>query len=178
LLVLVTALHAMEKAGGMPPYRLRVAGYLDRPDRAYLNEIQKLVTAWNMSNRFEYVGEVDHAGKIAFLESLDVMCLPSLIRESKGLPVLEAWACGVPVVLPDHGAFSEMVADTGGGLLYDPDRAEGLAEALTRILCDDAFAAQCGRAAQRAVHERYIAPRESREVLAMYERLHRPEGIL
>jgi glycosyltransferase involved in cell wall biosynthesis len=165
----------MEKAGGMPPYRLRVAGYLDRPDRAYLNEIQKLVTAWNMSNRFEYIGEVDHAGKIAFLESLDVMCLPSLIRESKGLPVLEAWACGVPVVLPDHGAFSEMVADTGGGLLYDP-LTDGLMDALMRMLRDDAFAAECGRAAQRAVHERYIAPRESREVMALYERLHRTEG--
>ena len=78
-----------------------------------------------------------------------------MIRESKGLPVLEAWASGVPVVLPDHGAFSEMVADTGGGLLYDPQRPEALAEALGRMLCDEAFAAECGRRARRAVYERY-----------------------
>ena len=39
-------------------------------------------------------------------------------RESKGLAVLEAWANGVPAVLPAHGAFSELMADTGGGLLY------------------------------------------------------------
>ena len=108
-------------------------------------------------------------GKIAFLQSLDVLCLPSLIRESKGLPVLEAWASGVPAVLPDHGAFSEMVADTGGGLLYDPQRPEALAEALGRMLRDDAFAAECGRLAQRAVHERYTSQRESREMLALYE---------
>ena len=116
----------MSEAGDLPPCRLRVAGYLDRPDRAYLDEIRKRVAAWGMADRFEYVGELDRAGKIAFLESLDVLCLPSLIRESKGLPVLEAWAGGVPAVLPDHGAFSEMVADTGGGLLYDPQRPEAI----------------------------------------------------
>ena len=113
--LLVEALHAMSEAGNVPPYRLRVAGYLDRPDRAYLDEIRKRVDAWGMADHFEYVGELDRAGKIAFLESLDVLCLPSMIRESKGLPVLEAWASGVPAVLPDHGAFSEMIADTGAG---------------------------------------------------------------
>jgi glycosyltransferase involved in cell wall biosynthesis len=175
--LLVEALHAMEKAGAIPPYRLRVAGYLDRPDRDYLDRLKRQVAAWGMADRFEYAGELDHAGKITFLESLDLMCLPSLIRESKGLPVLEAWACGVPAVLPDHGAFSEMVADTGGGLLYDPRRPEGLAEALGRLLREDDLATECGRRAQRAVHERYTSQRESREVLALYERLcGRPVG--
>jgi glycosyltransferase involved in cell wall biosynthesis len=169
--LLVDALHAMSEAGNAPPHRLRVAGYLDRPDRAYLDEIQKRLAAWGMADRCEYVGELDRVGKIAFLESLDVLCLSSVIRESKGLPVLEAWACGVPAVLPDHGAFSEMVADTGGGLLYDPQRPGALAEALNRMLRDEVFAAECGRRARLAVHERYTAQRESREMLALYERL-------
>jgi glycosyltransferase involved in cell wall biosynthesis len=169
--LLVESLHAMSEAGSVPPYRLRVAGYLDRPDRVYLDDIQKRVRAWGMADRFEYVGELDRAGKIAFLQSLDVLCLSSVIRESKGLPVLEAWASGVPAVLPDHGAFSEMVADTGGGLLYDPKRPEALAEALGRMLGDDLFAAECGRRARRAVHERYTSQRESREMLALYEGL-------
>jgi glycosyltransferase involved in cell wall biosynthesis len=148
-----------------------VAGYLDRPDRAYLNQIQKRLAAWGMADRFEYLGELDRPGKIAFLQSLDMLCLSSVIRESKGLPVLEAWACGVPVVLPDHGAFSEMVAGTGGGLLYDPQRPEALPEALGRMLRDDAFAAECGRRARLAVNEHYTLQRESREMLALYERL-------
>ena len=65
--LLVEALHAMHEAGNLPPHRLRVAGYLDRPDRAYLDEIQKQLAAWGMADRFEYVGELDRAGKIAFL---------------------------------------------------------------------------------------------------------------
>ncbi|MGO9114982.1 MAG: glycosyltransferase family 4 protein [Thermoguttaceae bacterium] len=169
--LLIEALHAMSEAGDLPPHRLRVAGYLDRLGRAYLDEIQKRLAAWGMADRFEYVGELDRSGKIAFLQSLDVLCLSSVIRESKGLSVLEAWANGVPAVLPDHGAFSEMVADTGGGLLYDPQRPEALAAALGRMLRDGAFAAECGQRARLAVHERYTSQRESREILALYERL-------
>ncbi len=100
-----------------------------------------------------------------------MLCLPSLIRESKGLPLLEAWACGVPVVVPDQGAFSEMVVATGGGLLYDPQRLDALPQALGRMLCDDAFAADCGRRGRIAVYEHYTTQRESREMLALYERL-------
>ena len=169
--LLVEALYAMRNARDVPPHCLRVAGYLDRPDRAYLAEIQKRLAAWGMADRFEYLGELDRAGKIDFLQSLDVLCLSSVIRESKGLPVLEAWAGGVPAVLPDHGAFSELVADTGGGLLYDPQRPDTLVEALSRMLRDDVFAAECGRRARLAVHKRYTAERESREMLALYERL-------
>ena len=146
--LLVEALHALREAGDLPACRLRVAGYLDRADRAYLEELQKRLAAWGMADRCQYVGELDRPGKIAFLDSLDVLCLPSLIRESKGLLVLEAWASGLPAVLPDHGAFTELIADTGGGLLYDPNRPQALAEALGRMLRDEAFAAQCGRLAR------------------------------
>lgn len=100
-----------------------------------------------------------------------MFCLPSQLRESKGLPVLEAWACGVPAVLPDIGAFSDLVADTGGGLLYKPQQPEALEEALGRMLDDTALAAECGRRGRQAVHERYTSEQETRQVLALYAKL-------
>jgi glycosyltransferase involved in cell wall biosynthesis len=169
--LLIDALHAMSKAGDLPTCRLRVAGYLDRAERGYLDEIERQVHARGLADRFEYVGELDRAGKRAFFQSLDILCLPSLIRESKGLPVLEAWACGVPAVLPNHGAFSNMVADTGGGLLYDPDCQGALAEALGRMLSDDRLRTACGHRGQQAVHQRYTSQREAQEMLALYQRL-------
>jgi glycosyltransferase involved in cell wall biosynthesis len=169
--LLLDALRAMDAAPGAAACRVRAAGYLDRADRRYLKDLQKQAAAWGLAERFEYVGALDHAGKIAFLESLDVLCLPSVVRESKGLPALESWACGVPVVLPDRGVFSELVADTGGGLLYDPQQPGALEAALSRILGDAGLAARCGSDAQRAVHERYTAQHEAREILALYGRL-------
>ncbi len=169
--LLLAAMVALDESPGVPPYRVRLAGYLDRADRRFLSDLFRMAKRSGKAERFEYVGELDRAGKIDFLQSLDVLCLPSLLRESKGLPALEAWACGVPAVLPDHGAFSELVADTDGGLLYDPQQPDELPSALLRILSDADLAAQCGRRAQQTVHERYTTARESQEMLELYERL-------
>ena len=119
--------------------RIVAAGYLDAADRPYLAEICRKSADAGLADRFQYVGELDRAAKIAFLQSLDVFCLPTVYRESKGLSVLEAWANAVPAVLPAHGGFPEMVADTGGGLLFEPGDPAALAAALKRMILDARF---------------------------------------
>ena len=120
---LAAALALLAADRGLPPVRVEAAGYLDAADRPYLAEIRRQMAAAGLADRFQYVGELDRAAKIAFLQSLDLFCLPTVYRESKGLSVLEAWANAVPAVLPAHGAFPEMVADTGGGLLVRAERS-------------------------------------------------------
>ena len=58
-----------------------------------------------------------------FLARADVFSVPAPYQEPKGFTILEAMAAGVPVVQPAHGAFTEMVQKTGGGLLVKPDDA-------------------------------------------------------
>ena len=171
--LLADAMAILSRDPAMPPFRVLAAGYLDEQDRPYLAEVQRKLAQQGLGDRFEYVGELDRAAKIAFLQSLDVMCLPSLLGESKGLPVLEAWANGVPVVLPAHGAFCEMVEDTGGGLLHEPGSAAALAEALGRMLREPGLADLCGRRARQAVHQRYHAQRMARQMIELYNRLER-----
>ena len=122
----------MAKRDDLPPFELRAAGYLGAADRPYLESLRSAIAAGPLAGRFEYVGELDRPQKIAFLQSLDVFSVPTVYRESKGLPALEAMANAVPVVLPDHGSFSEMVADTGGGLLCRPHDPADLADKLGR----------------------------------------------
>jgi len=156
--------------------RLVAAGYLSPADRPYLDRIRSQLAEWGLADRFEYAGEPDRAGKIAFLQSLDVMSLPTLQAESKGLAVLEAWANGVPLVLPDHGAFGELVADTGGGLLHEPHSPPALAAALARMIRDRAFARQCGLRAQQAIHDRYHAGLTARRTMELYRALVTSDG--
>ena len=82
---------------------------------------------------FEYRGELDRAGKIAFLQSLDVLSVPATYAEPKGIFLLEAMASGVPVVQPRRGAFPEIVETTGGGLIVDADDPDALADGLSTI---------------------------------------------
>jgi glycosyltransferase involved in cell wall biosynthesis len=152
----------------LPPLRLSFAGYLSEADRPYLAAIEARLAEQGLAERFEYVGQVEREEKIAFLQSLDVMCAPSLIRESKGLPALEAWASGVPVIAPAHGVFPELIEDTGGGLLYEPHDVRALAAALRRMLKDPAFAAACACRGREAVCQRYHADLMAQRTLAVY----------
>ncbi len=142
--------------------RLRVAGWLGARDRGYFEEL---------AGNFEYVGEVDREGKSRFLRSLDVLSVPTTYQEPKGLFVLEALAHGVPVVQPRHGAFPEMLAATGGGLLVEPGSPEDLARGLARLIADPALRAELGRRGREAVRQRFTDAVEAENVLAVYRRV-------
>jgi glycosyltransferase involved in cell wall biosynthesis len=150
-----------------------VAGYLGESDKPYLAELESQAAKGSLAGKFRYVGEVDRAGKIAFLQSLDVFSTPTVYRESKGLPAIEAMANAVPVVLPDHGSFSELVADTGGGVLHRPLDARDIADRIAELLCDPLRAKQLGLAGQQAVHAYYNAPAMARQTRELYEVLRR-----
>jgi glycosyltransferase involved in cell wall biosynthesis len=169
--VLAEAFALVAVDSQLPPARLKAAGYLAAADRPYLAEIESSLAARGLADRFEYRGCLDRREKIAFLQSLDVMCLPTVLPEPKGLPAIEAWANGVPVVASDHGAFPELVGDTGGGLLVEPGNVPELAAAIRELIRDPGRAAQLGRRGQAAVHSRYHADRMAQDTIAVYRRL-------
>jgi glycosyltransferase involved in cell wall biosynthesis len=155
----------------LPPLRLRVAGYLNPADHPFFDQVVGRLAQRGLTDRFEYLGELDRPAKIAFLQSLHIQCLPTVHPESKGLPVLEAWANGVPVVVPSHGAFPELVADTGGGILCSPNDPASLAESLAQLIRDPALAAAHGRRAHHAIHDRYHAAAMACQTAELYRNL-------
>jgi glycosyltransferase involved in cell wall biosynthesis len=170
---LVAAMELLMAEDGLPPVRLRVAGYLSPADRPYLDGIVARASSWPNRFELEHVGEVSRAGKIEFLQSLDVMSVPTVYRESKGLSILEALANAVPVVQPAHGTFPEIIEDTGGGLLFEPDNPASLAQQIKRLVVDPELAQQLGRAGQQAVKERYHAGVMAERTRDLYHELSR-----
>lgn len=152
-------------------FHVRAAGYLGKTDEPYLREIESRVARGPLAGRFEYVGELDRVEKIAFLQSLSVFALPTVYTESKGLPVLEAWANGLPVVLPNHGSFPEMVADTDGGLLHTPHDPHDLAGCLAELLEDGERRSALGTRGREAVVNRYQAHHMAAAHADLYRRL-------
>src|SRR5262249_3697621 len=92
--------------------------------------------------------------------------------ESKGIPALEAMANAIPAVLPDHGSFPEMIADTNGGLLHRPLDATDLAKRIAELLQNPIRATQLGINGQRAIHDRYDAAAMARQPLELYGQIH------
>jgi len=169
--LLAEAFALLADQRGLPPLRLVAAGHLAEGDRRYLADIAGRLAQRGLTARFEYRGCLERAEKIALLKSLDVMSLPTVWPESKGLPVLEAWANGVPVVVPAHGAFPELVEDTGGGLLFAPHDLRSLAAALEQLIRDPAMASELGRRGRDAVHDRYHADRMATQTAELYRRV-------
>jgi glycosyltransferase involved in cell wall biosynthesis len=167
---LFEAFSKLQRRPGLPPLRLKVAGYCGHRDKPYLKELRSRAVRENWAEQLEIVGEVTHAGKVAFLRSLDIFSVPTTYREPKGLYLLEAWACGVPAVQPRHGSFPELIETTGGGLLVAPEDANALAEALEQLIGDREMRQRLGANGQAEVRRFFHARRMAEETLQVLER--------
>ena len=150
--------------------RFDAAGYMAPVMKEYLDGIKRKLASAGLAEEFMYHGAVDRDGKLAFLESLDVLSVPATYDEPKGVFLLEAMAEGVPVVQPRRGAFTEVVERTGGGLLVPPDDAAALAGGLHKLWKDRDLANTLGERGYRGIREHYSIARSADRLMEAYER--------
>ena len=167
--LLADAYITARQSGELTEARLEVAGWMAPDCKPYLDGIQKRLKDAGLEGEFHYRGVLDRAQKIAFLQSLDVMSAPATYDEPKGVSLLEAMACGVPVVQPHRGAFTEIVENTGGGLLVEPDDPQSLADGILKIAKNKALAEELSANGFRGVREHYTAAHMADRVLEAYE---------
>jgi len=146
----------------LPNARLRVAGAMTAADKPLVATLRR-----RLGDRVEFFPNLDRAAKIAFLQSLTVLSVPTLYAEAFGLYILEALACAVPVVQPRHGAFPELLTATGGGLLCEPNDARSLATVLRELLADPARARQLGQTGCAAVREKFSVEKMAEKIEAI-----------
>lgn len=155
---------------GVDNARLEVAGYLAPDQHNYLKAAERTLASAGFAGELHYRGALDRQQKVEFLRGLDVFSVPTVYVEPKGLFLLEAMACGVPVVEPRHGAFPEMLARTSGGILVDPGSPQSLAEGLYALWKSPALRAELGHHGFDGVREHYSVRRSADSMLAVYEK--------
>ncbi|HEY0098255.1 MAG TPA: glycosyltransferase family 4 protein [Pyrinomonadaceae bacterium] len=160
--------HLRETQGAAQKMRLEAAGYLAPEHEDYLRGIERQMNGWGLGAEFHYRGSLGREEKIAFLQNLDVLSVPATYDEPKGISLLEAMACGVPVVQPRRGGFTEIVERTGGGLLVAPDDAEALAAGIQALRQDPAHAFELGARGIRGVREHYSVAGMAERALEVY----------
>ncbi len=150
---------------------LRVAGWLGKRDEAYFETVRGQVETGGLDGNVSFAFDIDREEKIAFLQDLDVLSVPTPYHDPKGLFALEAMACGIPVVQPDHGAFPELIEGTGGGILSASDAPSDVADAIERLMNDEPLRADLGRRGREAVFDRYTVETMAENTMAIYRRL-------
>ena len=167
--LLAKAYQLLRSKLGVTEARFEAAGWMATDCKSYLSDIQKGFADSGLASEFHYRGVLDRAEKIEFLRSLNVMSVPATYDEPKGVSLLEAMACGVPLVQPRRGAFTEIVEKTSGGLLVEPDDAQSLAQGILNIYQDRQLAGELGTNGARGVREHYSSARMADRTLEAYE---------
>lgn len=105
-----------------------------------------------LEGHLEFYESVSQDKLLEFYSECDVLALPSK-TEGWGLSLMEAMACGKPVVASRVGGVPELVRDGIDGILVDPGDAKGLAESIIRLLNDPALRTRMGSSGQSRVSE-------------------------
>ena len=150
---IVDAFLRLKSSGEFRKLKFKVAGWLGASNRAYADENFNKIVAAGFGDDFEYLGVIDRSEKLEFLSSIDVFSVPTEYLEPKGLYVLEAMACGVPVVLPSLGAFPELIEPTGGGLLFEAGNSADYDAKLRVLLLDSEMRQELGESAKTIVQQ-------------------------
>jgi glycosyltransferase involved in cell wall biosynthesis len=142
--------------------RLVIAGQ----DYGYGDELKRTLRTLNVENRVTFTGYLSGSAKIEAYVDADVYVLPS-VYESFSTTVLEALACGTPVIVTDRCYLADAI-DGQAGLVVPYDK-EMLRNTLRQLLGDDKMRQQLGEKGRRLVREQFNWERIAEQIEDAYQ---------
>ena len=129
-------------------------------------ELRDYVKANGLATWVTFTGGVPNVEE--YLQATDVFVLPT---KDDAFPssLVEAMACGVPVISTSVGAIPSIITHNQNGLLIDPANQEQLSQAVDRLLSDRILAGRLGQAARKTVNDRYSADSVTRAYIALFQ---------
>jgi len=168
---LVDAFILLKRNERLRAAKLRICGGKMAGDESFLERLRDKLAAAGILAAVDFLPVFDRESKLEFLRSLSVLSVPEDKPVAYGLYVFEALAMGVPVVEPAIGCFPETLAKTGGGVLYEPNTPEKLAEAMMPLLLDPQAAQRLGAEGKAGVARTFEIGRTAREMVRIYEQV-------
>jgi len=163
--LLIDAFIQLKQSGEHPRLKLAVAGTLPKENQSFLEEQKRKITAAGLDQFVVFRPNLNRQEKIDFLTKLSLFCVPARVPEAFGLYVIEAMAAGVSVVLPDHGAFPEILEKTGGGITYSTTEPESLLPALGEQLRDPSGCSAMGEQGRAGIREKFSNEELARQLV-------------
>ncbi len=134
-------------------------------DGDYLGELRRLAAGMP---RVHFVGRQQHDALQCLYHHAEATLVPSLCYETFGIVIIEALAAGTPVIARDLGGLSEVVTDSGGGLLFTNDGE--LRAAIARLGAEPGLRQQLAANGARMLQERWSEAPHIDAYMAILER--------
>ncbi len=142
---------------------------------SYFHHLQRQLFSLNISHRVTFTDFVPYERIIHYYQSADVVVNPSF-SEAGGRSVIEAMACGVPVVATRVGGLPEYLEDGKTGILVEPGDASALAEAIICLLSDENLRRSMGEAGRKRAVKYFSWERTVEKLLLWYENVCEADG--
>jgi glycosyltransferase involved in cell wall biosynthesis len=147
----------------IPEARFIVVG--DGPMReTWMNYVMKL----GLKDKVKFTGYVSHKEKVRLISESCALIFPSLF-EGFGMAILEAYACGRPVVVSNVEPLTDIVTDGYTGYLADPADPREWAEKMIRLMADRLKASRMGLNGRKLVEERFSIQKIAESIERLYE---------
>lgn len=147
--------------------RLLIAGLPDETNRNSVTAAD--IASWTRQPNIVHLGYVDDI-RTLWAEA-HIAALPSRVGEGMPLGLLEAAACGRPLIATDTPGCRDLVRNGVNGVLVPRDDVPALAEAIDRLASDANLRRKYGEASRSVVEREYSSARVGRDVVALYRRL-------
>ncbi len=136
------------------PWRLALVG-----EGSYADAFARRIGTLGLQDRVAYPGYVPHTSAPDYLSAFDVLVIPSETQpnwqEQFGRVIIEAMACGTPVVGSDSGEIPHLLETTGGGLIFPERNASALSRRLETILQDESLRKSLAKRGREVVIQEY-----------------------
>lgn len=136
----------------------------------YERRCRDLVEQANLTDRVRFVGPVPNRELPAWIRASRMLAVPSVWGEPCGVVVLEALACGVPVIGSRVGGIPELLGDARTGRLCEAGDVDAWSRALAEVWRDVGLREQCAVQGPRSIRERHVAQHACARLVELYER--------
>jgi glycosyltransferase involved in cell wall biosynthesis len=167
--ILVDAFLKLKEDNRFRDLKLHLTGGYSGDDKPFLNGQMKKIANQGYKDEVILFEDFCKSSRIAFLKSLTLLSVPVPAGETFGAYQVEALAAGVPVVQPNVGCYPEFVERTQGGLIYEPNTSEKLAEAIASLLSDPDKLRRMGDHGRRVVKEDYSMDQMAKNIARIYD---------
>ena len=164
--ILLQALERVVKIH--PDTRLLVVGQFAQ--ESYKREMLRQISDRGLKRQVVFTGYVPHRDVLAWMKEMDIFAFPSL-HEGSPNALLEAMACGLPIVTSRIGGIVDIVEDNRDVLLVPADDVDMLSEKLQQLVQDVALRKRLGRAAKQKIESQFSPDRETEIWLGIYRRV-------
>ena len=169
--IIVDAFIKLKKDPKYTDLKLSIMGGYTGDDKPFIKKMIKKLSAEGVFNHVTMYKQFDITHRLEFLKSLSLLSVPVIEGEAFGAYQIEALASGVPIVQPNLGGFPEFIEATGGGILYEPNDFEHLAQALSLMLDNPDLIRKKGLKGRQVVMERFSMQNMAKNILDVYKKV-------